>query len=283
LRLELSEQQTFGITHAEVSAALLQKWGLPSSLISLVVAHHHSEADIGGMSQVDQKFLHVMQIGEAVANLADLCHVHRRQVLNRLLARYGEDKAPQCRAALEESVAKAVEASQLFSIPIPEDAELEALLQRLTSDGSLDETSPDASAPAELPSDDKTADSPSTADKSILVIENDEVVIQLVTGILSTAGFEVLTCPDSQRAEALAPRARAVLCDFHLRERDGAQLVAGLRQSGFRKPIIMMSGERKRSVVDQCIKAGITDFLPKPFSSEALLQKVNKHLVAEHA
>jgi putative nucleotidyltransferase with HDIG domain len=45
------EEQIFGCTHAEVGAALLEKWKLPAQIIA-AVRHHHTPKDAGDNSQV---------------------------------------------------------------------------------------------------------------------------------------------------------------------------------------------------------------------------------------
>ena len=63
LRLEALEKQQFGVTHGDVSAAVIQRWGLPSSVVSLVLRH---DADPSAkLNATEKRFLHVMRIGEA--------------------------------------------------------------------------------------------------------------------------------------------------------------------------------------------------------------------------
>jgi DNA-binding response OmpR family regulator len=121
------------------------------------------------------------------------------------------------------------------------------------------------------------------SEKSILVIQNDPALAESITRTLTTEGFEVLACAHSDRAQLMAPQAQAILCDFRLDAGDGAEIITTLRQGGFRRPVIMMSEDRTRAVVNKCIKAGITDFLPKPFTAEALLEKIGKHLASGFA
>lgn len=92
VKLEVLERQDFRLTHAEVSAAVLQRWELPPSLTNLVLHHHDPEHQSTG-SGIDQAYLHVMQIGEAFANLIDSATPQRRHALNGLLAHYGGGSA----------------------------------------------------------------------------------------------------------------------------------------------------------------------------------------------
>jgi HD-like signal output (HDOD) protein len=69
LNLAHVEQDCYHVSHAEVSAALLRKWVLPGSLVSLVLRHH--DRDLRDSSNTDQRFLRAMQIGEAFSDLHD--------------------------------------------------------------------------------------------------------------------------------------------------------------------------------------------------------------------
>lgn len=116
LKLHNVEQVDLGFTHADVTAALLQKWELPVSLIEPVLCHH---GDSAHLSRTAQAFVQVMRIGEALAELADRQCPQRRAVLNLLLSKYGPAEQAACPGAIAEAVTSAVEATQLLALPIP--------------------------------------------------------------------------------------------------------------------------------------------------------------------
>lgn len=124
LTLAVVERVELGFTHADVSAALLQRWGLPTSLVGPVLVHHGDDAALG---RTERAYVRVMRIGEAVADLADRQCAQRRSALNRLLSVYDSGRRAECPAALAKAVEGTVEASRLFAIPEPSSE----LLQRL--------------------------------------------------------------------------------------------------------------------------------------------------------
>lgn len=130
LQLEAVEQATFGVTHADVGGAMLQKWELPPSLISPVIAHH-SPALFEEKSETEQRYLLTMRIGEASANLADGFAQQRYPALKKLMDLYGRENAEKCKIALRDSVAKAAESSQLFQVRIPPPEELHQLVEQM--------------------------------------------------------------------------------------------------------------------------------------------------------
>ena len=274
LRLEAGEKQLFDITHADVTAALLLKWDLPQSLISMVANHHEREV-AAACSKTEERFIHVMRIGEAVANLADKFFPQRYQRLGTLLGSYGAGMADRCKECLAAGVAKTMESSQLFAIPTPDATALGIMLEKIQAAGQEPEA-PEGAADA--------ADTPGAQPKpatSILVIEDELSILETITEIINSVGLEVLACGNGAQAKELAPRAAAILCEFHLQSEKGSDIVRELRRDQFSRPVIFVSNDRTRGTITDCIAAGMTDFLPKPFSSTALLEKLSKHLGME--
>ncbi|MBI3863754.1 MAG: HDOD domain-containing protein [Planctomycetia bacterium] len=259
LELEITEKQDFEITHADVSAALMLKWDLPQSLITIVANHHERESPAVS-TKTEERFVHVMRIGEAVANLSSRFYPQRHQRLCRLLAVYGAAATERAKDSLAEGVAKTLESSQLFSVPVPDEEALQGLLKRLQSAG-----------------EEQAADENKSRGE-ILVIEDEESVLETITGIARSVGLEVLACKERARALELAPRAAAILCDVHLGQEQGTDIIKELRQSQYARPVIFVSGDRTRGTIAKCIEAGMTDFLPKPFTETDLLEKLSKHL-----
>jgi HD-like signal output (HDOD) protein len=130
------ERPDFGHTHAEVSAALLQKWEMPTSLIDPVLAHHGGHVRL---PKVGMSFVRLMQIGEAVADLADCRCPQRNNRLNDLLSHYDDRQKSHCPQAMADGVARAVEAAELLRLPIPNPESINLLAQELQAvdDGNL--------------------------------------------------------------------------------------------------------------------------------------------------
>ncbi|HLJ11612.1 MAG TPA: HDOD domain-containing protein, partial [Planctomycetaceae bacterium] len=252
LRLEIAEQQEFELTHADVSAALLQKWGLPQSLIRLVVNHHQPDSGLE-MPNAERKLLQAMRIGEAVANLSDKRTAQRHQFLNQLLVQYEMDSAEEWKICLADAVAKALESSQLFSIPIPDEAKLQSLIGQLSAECSDAELPPEADEAAQEAPEAAPIDEPPQvpAEKHLLVIDDEEPIVKMISLMLQSQEVAVRSCSLAEDALQLARNAFAVLCDVHLGGVSGIEVVRSLRQQGFAGPIIMMSGDRSRSTVEE--------------------------------
>ena len=116
LKLAMIERSELGCTHAEVSAAMLERWQLPASLI-VPILHHLEPLRDAARQGVDPGLHRVMMIGEAMADLIDAPHASRRHALDSLLSHYGTREQSACRQALIRATSQATEAS--FDLPRP--------------------------------------------------------------------------------------------------------------------------------------------------------------------
>jgi HD-like signal output (HDOD) protein len=132
LKLPIIERAELDCTHADVSAAMLERWQMPASLI-VPVLHHLEPAQYASRLGIDPGLHRVMMIGEATADLIDAPHASRRHTLDILLAQYGPEEHSACRRALMNATAKAAEASRLLDLQLPTAAELERMLQSALS------------------------------------------------------------------------------------------------------------------------------------------------------
>lgn len=70
----------------------------------------------------------------------------------------------------------------------------------------------------------------------------------------------------------------AALLDIFLRDGDGLEVLRYLREHSHYKhlPVIIMTGQPKREVVNQAIQLGVSGFLSKPFLKDTLLQRLQQ-------
>lgn len=66
----------------------------------------------------------------------------------------------------------------------------------------------------------------------------------------------------------------------------GLEVTQTIRADGGRVPIIMITAEAEKTHVIEAIKAGVTDYLIKPFTPEMLREKIERvlgHLAGQPA
>lgn len=69
-----------------------------------------------------------------------------------------------------------------------------------------------------------------------------------------------------------------IITDIRMPEMNGLEMVVELKRSGVSHPVIVLTGHADVSLAVRAMKAGVLDFLEKPFEDEALLGTVRKAL-----
>lgn len=67
-----------------------------------------------------------------------------------------------------------------------------------------------------------------------------------------------------------------VLCDWNMPNMDGLTMLKHVREINKTTPIIMVTTEAERSRVLEAIQNGVSDYLVKPFTQDALKVKIEK-------
>ncbi|QNM83193.1 sigma-54-dependent Fis family transcriptional regulator [Sphingomonas sabuli] len=113
----------------------------------------------------------------------------------------------------------------------------------------------------------------------ILVVDDEEDIRELVSGVLEDEGYAVRTAADSSSAvEAIKDRRPSlVLLDVWLRgsKLDGLQLLEEIKRHDVSLPVLMISGHGNLDTAVAAVREGAVDFIEKPFEASHLL-----HLVA---
>src|ERR1051325_9209905 len=115
----------------------------------------------------------------------------------------------------------------------------------------------------------------------ILVVDDENDIRQLVSGILQDEGYTTRTAADSDSALAaiVARRPHLVFLDIWLQgsRLDGLQLLDAIVQQHPEVPVVMISGHGNIETAVSAIKRGAYDFIEKPFKTDRLV------LVADRA
>ena len=113
----------------------------------------------------------------------------------------------------------------------------------------------------------------------ILVVDDEQDIRDLVSGVLEDEGYSTRTAGSSSEAlAALADRRPSlVLLDVWLQgsKLDGLQLLEEVKRRDPSLPVLMISGHGNLDTAVAAIRQGAVDFIEKPFEAEHLL-----HLVA---
>jgi DNA-binding response OmpR family regulator len=116
--------------------------------------------------------------------------------------------------------------------------------------------------------------------KKVLIIDDDPDVRSLMDLLMKKQGYEVQTA--SGRVEAMdklqAFQPSIVLLDVLLSGSDGRELCQAIKSSDNMNhiPVIMFSAHP--GAAENIASYGADDFLTKPINTEALLEKLDKHV-----
>lgn len=111
---------------------------------------------------------------------------------------------------------------------------------------------------------------------SLLVVEDDPNILELLSASLRFAGFEVRTATSGSNALAAAGQQRPdlVVLDVMLPDVDGFEVIKKLRAEGERVPVVFLTA---RDATDDKIRGltlGGDDYVTKPFSLEELTARI---------
>jgi len=112
-------------------------------------------------------------------------------------------------------------------------------------------------------------------DKTILVVEDEASIAEVVSLYLKRAGFTVQIAPDGKKAMTLFEREQPdfVILDLMLPEVDGLSLTRWLRDRSD-VPIIMLTARREEMDRIAGLEMGADDYVVKPFSPQELVSRV---------
>ena len=110
---------------------------------------------------------------------------------------------------------------------------------------------------------------------TILVVEDDSSVRNLMITTLKTHDYHYLTAPNGQSAimAASTHNPDIVLLDLGLPDMDGVEVIRRIR-SWSAMPILVISARSEDTDKIQALDAGADDYLTKPFSVEELLARL---------
>ena len=115
-------------------------------------------------------------------------------------------------------------------------------------------------------------------DNTILVVEDDPELQEVLTLNLQNAGYRVLRAGTVRQAEALlhASLPQMILLDWMLPDTPGLSFARRLRSESrtLGVPIIMLTGRDCESDKITGLEAGVDDYLIKPFSPRELLARI---------
>jgi response regulator RpfG family c-di-GMP phosphodiesterase len=120
------------------------------------------------------------------------------------------------------------------------------------------------------------ATSEPSADRSVLVVDDENVIRDLMSRWLQSGGYTVESAADADEALSLiAGKSPAVaFCDIRMPGHDGLWLADRIRHHHPETAVIMATGVHDVDTTVESLRQGVVDFLTKPFDRERVREAV---------
>ncbi len=120
-------------------------------------------------------------------------------------------------------------------------------------------------------------------DKILLVENTPRIIEMLVEGFVRRFDANITCVPSAEDAldVAMVEPHSVVIADTQLPEMDAITMSRRLIELGG-QPVILMGNSPSAAEVIEAMRCGVSDFFPKPFAVEALLDSVDEALKLHH-
>ncbi len=114
----------------------------------------------------------------------------------------------------------------------------------------------------------------------VLIIDDEQVVLDSATKILSMEDFSADTALDAETALAKMEHTTygVVLTDLMMPRISGFAVLESVQQKHPQTPVVVVTGFATLDIAVQALRSGAFDFLPKPFDIEEMLSIVTRAL-----
>ncbi len=121
------------------------------------------------------------------------------------------------------------------------------------------------------------------AEPVVHVIDDDESAREALAFLIDCAGFQVRTYESAVRFLDAVPTMDhgCIVTDVRMPELTGVELIGRLKALGVKDPVIVITGHADVPMAIQAMKAGVADFLEKPFGDDAILGAIRAALARQ--
>ncbi len=113
----------------------------------------------------------------------------------------------------------------------------------------------------------------------VLVVDDEPGLIELVNDVVGkSTNCRLFTALDLAQAQRIIENEKIdlLLADVHLPDGDGTSLIARLQEKHPHAAAVIITGNPSVNGAISAFRAGVVDFLPKPFTAEHLQERVRK-------
>jgi RNA polymerase sigma factor (sigma-70 family) len=120
--------------------------------------------------------------------------------------------------------------------------------------------------------------------RRVVLVDDDAAVVRSTTALFESVGLEVLAYGHPQDVlNASPPRPGCLVLDLRMPDMSGLEVYERLRERWKDVPTIFITAHGEVEAAVRAMKLGARDFLEKPFSDQALLERVQDALESDEA
>ena len=114
----------------------------------------------------------------------------------------------------------------------------------------------------------------------VLAIDDEQIVLDSVSTILTDANYEVDTCLSGREglSQAIEKKYDIVLTDIRMPDIGGMRVLRDVKRAKPSLPVVIVTGYATVKSAVQAMKLGAADYIEKPFTPDQLVEVVNSVL-----
>jgi len=122
---------------------------------------------------------------------------------------------------------------------------------------------------------------PANLKMKILVVDDFATMRRIITNVLRQIGFEnIVEAEDGTKALQVLEQDAIdfVITDWNMPEMSGLDLLKAIRSRGEKSdlPVLMVTAEALQENIVAAARAGVNNYIVKPFDAKTLSEKINK-------
>lgn len=112
--------------------------------------------------------------------------------------------------------------------------------------------------------------------KTILIVDDEEDILDLLDYTLSSEGYDVITCIDTSNIRDILDEEdiSLILMDRNLPGVEGSMFIQSIRTEGYNQPVIYISAKDMSEDIVEGFERGGDDYITKPFNINELKARV---------
>jgi len=111
---------------------------------------------------------------------------------------------------------------------------------------------------------------------TILIVEDEEDILDLMEYTLTKEGYDVITCIDTTNVKDILDEddVSLILMDRNLPSVEGTKFISSIRSLGYNEPVIYVSAKDSSDNILEGFEAGGDDYITKPFNLDEFKARV---------